>query len=218
MALTKFNFNSFDLTTAASKGLAFNSNANGFEASSDGAMTLIKTLTASSDSTISFVHGSSDVVLDSTYPVYLIKLINIHPSSGNSTGEVNFRDGGSAYDATKTTTFFRTSHRENDTETVFGHTSGGSLAQDTGTQQWCGGVSSDNDASGSGYIYLFNPSSTTFVKHFIIESQIYSPAQSEQSFAVGYCNTTTAIDGVQFSFSSGNIDAGTFKLYGIKDS
>ena len=226
MALTKFNFNSFDLTTVASSGLAFNSSANGFTTDGGGAMTLIKTLTASSDSTISFVHGSSDVVLDSTYPVYLFKLINIH-HLGNATGEVNFRDGGSAYDATKTTTFFRTSHRDNDTEVVFGsggsslHSGGGSLGQDTGTQQWSGGIgggSGQDKHSGSGYVYLFNPSSTTFVKHFMIESQIYSAAQSEQSFAAGYCNTTTAIDGVQFSFSSGNIDAGTFKLYGIKDS
>ena len=227
MALTKFNFNSFDLTTVASSGLAFNSSANGFTADGGGAMTLIKTLTASDDSTISFVHGSSDVVLDSTYPVYLFKLINVHPSSGNATGEVNFRDGGSAYDATKTTTFFRTSHRDNDTEVVFGtngsslHSGGGSLGQDTGTQQWSGGIgggAGQDEHSGSGYVYLFNPSSTTFVKHFMIESQIYSAAQSEQSFAAGYCNTTAAIDGVQFSFSSGNIGAGTFKLYGIKDS
>ena len=225
MALTKFNFNSFDLTTVASSGLAFNSSANGFTADGGGAMTLIKTLTASSDSTISFVHGSSDVVLDSTYPVYLFKLINVHPASANATGEVNFRDGGSAYDATKTTTFFRTSHRDNDTEVVFGSggsslfSNGGALEQDTGTQQWSGGIGGgESYQAGSGYVYLFNPSSTTFVKHFMIESQIYSAAQSEQSFAAGYCNTTTAIDGVQFSFSSGNIDAGTFKLYGIKDS
>ena len=224
MALTKYNYNSFDLTTAASSGLAFNSSANGFTTDGGGAMTLIKTLTASSDSTISFVHGSSDVVLDSTYPVYLFKLINIH-HLGNATGEVNFRDGGSAYDATKTTTFFRTSHRDNDTEVVFGtngsslHSGGGSLGQDTGTQQWSGGIGGgESYQAGSGYIYLFNPSSTTFVKHFIIESQIYSAAQSEQSFAAGYCNTTAAIDGVQFSMSSGDIVSGTFKLYGIKDS
>jgi len=224
VALTKYNYNSFDLTTAASSGLAFNSNANGFTTDGGGAMTLIKTLTASSDSTISFVHGSSDVVLDSTYPVYLFKLINIH-HLGNATGEVNFRDGGSAYDATKTTTFFRTSHRDNDTEVVFGtngaslHSGGGSLGQDTGTQQWSGGIGGgESYQAGSGYIYLFNPSSTTFVKHFIIESQIYSAAQSEQSFAAGYCNTTAAIDGVQFSMSSGDIVSGTFKLYGIKDS
>ena len=97
MALTKFNFNSFDLTTAASKGLAFNSSANGFETSSAGSMTLIKTLTASSSANLSFVHGSSDVVLDSTYPVYLFKWINCHPATNDTDFTVNFRDGGSNY-------------------------------------------------------------------------------------------------------------------------
>ena len=87
MALTKFNFNSFDVTSAASKGLGFNASANGFSTIDPGAMTLIKTLTASSDSTLSFVHGSSDVVLDSTYPIYLFKFINVHPSSTDVNGE-----------------------------------------------------------------------------------------------------------------------------------
>ena len=81
MALTKYNYNSFDLTTAASKGLAFNSSANGFETSSAGSMTLIKTLTASSSSDLTFVHGTSDVVLDNTYPIYLFKCINMHPGN-----------------------------------------------------------------------------------------------------------------------------------------
>ena len=83
MALTKFNYNSFDVTSAASKGLAFNSSANGFETATEGSMILIKTLTASTSSTLSFVDGSSSVVLDNTYPVYLFKFINCHHSSGS---------------------------------------------------------------------------------------------------------------------------------------
>jgi len=78
MALTKYNFNSFDLTTAASKGLAFNSSANGFTTATEGSITLIKTLTASSSSNLQFINGSSDVVLDGTYPVYLFKFISLH--------------------------------------------------------------------------------------------------------------------------------------------
>ena len=97
MALTKFNFNSFDLTTAASKGLAFNSSANGFETATEGSVVLIKTLTASTSSTLSFVHGSSNVVLDSTYPVYLFKFINIHPGTDDANFQVDFSvDGGSS--------------------------------------------------------------------------------------------------------------------------
>ena len=102
MAFTKFNFNSFDLTTAASKGLAFNSSANGFETATGGSMTLIKTLTASSSSTLSFVDGSSDVVLDNTYPVYLFKLINIHADTDNANFQFNFSaDSGSNYNVKK---------------------------------------------------------------------------------------------------------------------
>ena len=104
MALTKFNYNSFDLTTAASKGLAFNSSANGFSTSSSTAMTLIKTLTASSSGTLAFVDGSSDVVLDNTYPIYLFKFINIHPGTDSKNFKVNFSiDSGSNYNVTKTT-------------------------------------------------------------------------------------------------------------------
>ena len=103
MALSKFNFNSFDVTTAASAGLGFNASANGFSTINPGAMTLIKTLTASSSSTVSFVHGSSDVVLDSTYPVYLFKFINMHPSVDNHIFEFQGNaSGGSGYNETIT--------------------------------------------------------------------------------------------------------------------
>ena len=185
-----------------------------------GAMTLIKTLTASSSSTLSFVHGASSVVLDSTYPVYLFKLINIHSSGDSVTMKVNFRDGGSAYDAPKTSTYFRTSHTESDSETVFGYATGGDLAQATGEQQISGGLGNGNDESGSGELFLFNPSSTTFIKHFFgVTQAVAATPQTEQAFFGGYCNTTSAIDGVQFSLHGSNtMDAGTIKLYGIKDS
>ena len=185
-----------------------------------GAMTLIKTLTASSSSTLSFVHGASSVVLDSTYPVYLFKLINIHSSGDSVTMKVNFRDGGSAYDAPKTSTYFRTSHTESDSETVFGYAGGGDLANGTGEQQISGGLGNGNDESGSGELFLFNPSSTTFVKHFFgVTQAVAATPQTEQAFFGGYCNTTSAIDGVQFSLHGSNtMDAGTIKLYGIADS
>ena len=68
-------------------------------------------------------------------------------------------------------------------------------------------------------MYLFNPSSTTFMKHFIARGNTVQEASiTRADHVAGYCNTTTAIDAVQFKFSSGNIDAGTIKLYGIKDS
>ena len=219
MALTKFNFNSFDLTTAASKGLAFNSSANGFETSSAGSMTLIKTLTASSSANLSFVHGSSDVVLDSTYPVYLFKLINIHPAS-SSKMNVFFRDGGSDFDATVTSANFSSYHAEDDSATSLYNESDSDVAQGS-TVPLIRNLGGDQaDSSGVVIMYLFNPSSTTFVKHFItIDSYVYGSSYGAFSDRkAGYVNTTTAIDGVKFQMASGNIDAGTIKLYGVKDS
>ena len=185
-----------------------------------GAKTLIKTLTASSSSTLSFVHGSSDVVLDSTYPIYLFEYIGIHPATNDANFNVNFRDGGSNYDATKTSTFFRVFNEESGSDdSGLSYYTSGDVAQGTGVQLLSYGVGSDNDQCTSGEMYLFNPSSTTFVKHFISRSNTAeSSDHTWGGFMAGYCNTTTAIDGVQFSFSSGNIDAGTIKLYGIKDS
>ena len=220
MALTKYNYNSFDLTTAASKGLAFNSSANGFETSTSGSMFLIKTLTASSSSTLSFVDGSSDVVLDNTYPVYLFKMINIHPSADGADFTFNMStDSGSNYNVTKTSTNFIARLDEDDSDAQISYIGNNDLAQGTGFQIIGDGVGADNDQSGSGELYLFNPSSTTFIKHFI--SNFNGNRSSDANFNVyvsGYGNTASAIDAVQFKFSGGNIDAGTIKLYGIKDS
>ena len=220
MALTKFNFNSFDVTTAASKGLAFNSSANGFETSTPGSMTLIKTLTASSSATLSFVDGSSDVVLDNTYPVYMFKFINIHAATDGADFTFNLSaDSGSNYNVTKTSTNFIARLDEDDSDAQLSYIANNDLAQGTGFQIIGDGVGSDNDQSGSGQLFLFNPSSTTFVKHFI--SNFNGNRSSDANFNVyvaGYGNTTSAIDAVQFKFSGGNIDAGTIKLYGIKDS
>ena len=77
-------------------------------------------------------------------------------------------------------------------------------------------IGNSNDESGCGTLHLYDPSNTTFVKHFILDTQCYNEGDfSVRRLIAGYCNTTSAIDGVQFSFSSGNIDAGTFKLYGV---
>ena len=220
MALTKFNFNSFDLTTAASKGLAFNSNANGFETSSSTSMVLIKTLTASSSANLSFVHGSSDVVLDSTYPVYLFKFINMHPATDNVQFMHNSStDAGSNYNLTKTNTMFEADHAEDDSGATLNYITGHDIAQGTGNAKFTYNCGNDNDQSLSGEMYLFNPSSTTFVKHFLtVVSNSHNSDYIKNTYTAGYYNTTSDIDAVQFTYSSGNIDSGTIKLYGIKDS
>ena len=184
-----------------------------------GSMVHIKTITASSDSTLSFVHGTSDVVLDSTYPVYLFKFINIHQSQTSfASFNVGFRDGGSAYDAIKTTTKFEVYHTEADA-TSFAYSSGDDLANSTSFQR-LGLPGYNNDESMVGEMFLFAPSNTTFTKHFISKTNGYYTGSNASwaEYVTGYINTTTAIDGVQFKMSGGNIDAGTVKLYGIKDS
>ena len=205
MALVKYNNNSISAITDIADSMK-------------GAMTLIKEQTASASSTIDFVDGTSDVVLDSTYPIYLFKYISVHPSADGAQFTVNFRDGGSSYDATKTTTFFQAQHTEADA-TQFTYETDFDVAQGTGVQQLVRNIGNGNDESASGELWLFKPSSTTFIKHFIGRGCTYiSSDKQEDGYAAGYCNVTAAIDGVQFSVNSGNIDAGTFKLYGIKDS
>ena len=184
-----------------------------------GNMTLIKTLTASSSGTLSFVHGASSVVLDSTYKEYVFKIINIHPSESASF-TVGFRDGSTAYDATKTTTYFRAYHQENAGGAVLAYDTGFDLAQSTAFQDMTGdSVITDNDSGISGILHLYDPSSTTFVKHFrtdINSIKAGSSPEMKNSYSAGYCNVTAAIDAVQFKMDSGNMDSGTIKMYGIK--
>jgi len=181
-----------------------------------GAIVPIKTLTASSSGTLEFVDGTSDVVLDNTYRTYVFKFVNCHPSGSNVHFQVNFRDGGSSYDATKTTTNFHSVHNEADDDAEIGYSTGSDLAQSTAFQLLQQEVGNDNDSSVSGEMWLFNPSSTTYVKHFIATMQAsYRAYRSHNTFVGGYCNVTAAIDAVQFKFASGNIDSGTIKLYGI---
>jgi len=216
MALNKLKFNSLNVTPTAGKAVGFNSSANGLEATlSGGAMTFIKKLTASSSSTLSFVDGSSSVVLDNTYKEYLFLFKNIHPGTDAVKFKFNLSiDSGSNYNVTKTATNFYAGHTEADA-TGFGYDSG--LAQSTADAFiTVGDIGSAADESTSGYLHLFNPSSTTFVKHFISAATIYgSNPQSQITYGAGYGNTTSAIDAIQFKMDSGNIDAGTITLYGI---
>ena len=154
-----------------------------------GSMIHIKTITASSSSTIQFQDGSSGVTLDNTYPLYLFKIINMHPSVDNHIFEF----------------------QANATE---------DHGQSTDHQHLANGVGNSGGSRGlSGELFLYNPSNTTFVKHFMARCQFYEASDaSVEHYTSGYFNTTSAIDEIQFRMASGNIDDGTFKLYGIKDS
>ena len=207
MALVKYNNNSISAVTSAAS-------------IPSGAMTLIKTLTASSSSTLSFVDGSSDVVLDSTYPIYVFKFINIHPATDNA--EFTFQgstDGGSNYNTTATTTFFESYNLENASSQGLTYQTSFDSAQSTSYLNLIANVGNNDDQSCSGTLTLYNPSSTTFVKHFMCDSHnAQGLDRAYRTFVAGYFNNTNDIDAVSFKFSSGNIDSGTIKLYGIKDS
>jgi len=206
MALVKYNNNSLSAVTAASS-------------LPTGAMTLIKEQTASSSATISFVHGTSDVVLDSTYPIYLFKYINIHPATDQKKFMFQGTTDGSNFNVTMTTTWLQTYHDEADSSTNLSYITGEDQAQGTAFQSLCEDLGNDNDQCFSGELWLFNPSSTTFVKHFMsVGSEAYFSNYNNSARVAGYFNTTSAITGLQFKMESGNTDAGTFKLYGIKDS
>ena len=177
-----------------------------------GNLVFISKQTASSSASVSFTSG-----INSTYKEYIFYFNNIHPATDNVRFEMNMStDGGSNYNVTKTTTFFQTWHNEADTETTLEYATSSDLAQSTGNQRFNNGLGNDNDQSISGTLHLFDPSNTTFVKHFISTfNQVYYTDYSMNMFVAGYGNTTSAIDAVQFSMSSGNIDAGEITLFGV---
>jgi len=182
-----------------------------------GSIVFIKKLTASSSATLSFVDGTSDVVLDNTYKEYLFTFNNIHCATDDTHFEFNMSiDAGSNYNVAKTTTFFLAQHSENDDTAQVAYNTSFDLAQGTGFQSLAINQGNANDEGISGYLHLFNPSSTTFVKHFISNVNNYAYVdRSFNNYSAGYGNTTSAVDAIQFKQSSGNIDAGDICLYGI---
>jgi len=181
---------------------------------SGSSLVLLETKTASSSATLSFTSN-----IDSTYKEYQFHFIDIHPETDNINFTFNMSvDSGSNYNVAKTTTFFEAYHQENGGDQYLAIADGRDLAQGTGFQQLNGaGVQNENDGSISGYLKIFEPSSTTFVKHFISSSMsnAHNSHYAWNSFVAGYGNTTSAVDAVQFKMSSGDIDAGTIKLYGV---
>ena len=188
-----------------------------FANASGGTLILLSTQTASASANISFTTG-----LDSTYDEYIFKFINIHPATDGSRLAFNLStDGGSNYNVTKTSTFFYAYHNEADGDTALGYLPTGDLAQSTSDQRItsAGGNSADADHAIVATLTLFNPSSTTYVKHFIGVSQYTDTGDySTNDYVAGYANTTSAINAIRFKMESGNIDDGIIKMYGVKKS
>ena len=206
MALVKYNDNSISAVT--STGLA------------QGNLVPIKTLTASSSATLSFVDGSNGVVLDSTYPIYKFEFINIHPATNGADFTFQADTGtNTSYNQTMTTTAFYSENTEASGGGGVGYSTARDQAQGTAFQQISDDIGNGNDECSSGSLTIFSPSSSVFVKHFISLVNGYHEGNYSQAWHhAGYFNTATALTRFQFKMSSGNIDAGTIKLYGIKDS
>ena len=182
-----------------------------FANASGGTLTLLSTQTASASATISFTTG-----LDITYDEYIFKFINVKPATDNVQFQFNLStDSGSNYNVTKTTTFFQAVHTEADS-TELAYKTSYDLAQSTSFQILGDAIGNGGDENLSGSMQIFNPSSTTYVKHFISHIQFSRHLDFTMNFHVaGYGNTTSAVNAIRFQMSSGNFD-GTIYLYGIK--
>jgi len=183
-----------------------------------GNLILIKKQTASGSASVSFVDGASSVVLDNTYKEYIFYFNNIHPATNSANLQFQASTNtGSSYGIAITSTYFQAQHAEDDSEAALEYDSGSDLAQSTNFQTILGKEPGNgNDESTSGFMHLFDPSNTTFVKHFISRGNCLDAGpMTRDGYAAGYVNTTSAIDAIQFKMNSGNMDAGTISLYGV---
>ena len=204
MALKFANNNSLSAITSVPSGVG------------GGSLNLISTQTASSSSTISFTSN-----IDSTYKEYIFKFINIHPSAESVFSFQADTGTNTNYNQTITSTSFRAFHREDGGENGLGYITGGDQGQGTGFQHLMESpqLGTNNDENLNGTLHIFDPSNTTFVKHFMARTLSQNddgqPAYVLDGLFAGYFNTTSALTRFQFKFASGNIDSGTIKLYGI---
>ena len=203
MALVKYNNNSISSVTA-------------LDSIASGSLVLLATNTITSGvSSSSFTSN-----IDSTYDTYMFKFISMHPASDNVMFQFNgSTDGGSNYNVTKTTTIFLGYHAEDGSASALSYVPGYDLAQSTSDQLIMENLGNSNDESGSGTLFLFSPSSDTFVKHFMVVTNGYASYNYSQNYyTAGYFNTTSAINAMTFKMSSGNIDSGIIKMYGLSKS
>jgi hypothetical protein len=173
---------------------------------------IASTTVSSSTATVSFTSG-----IDSTYKEYFFIFNSIHPSQDNA--DLSFQvsaDGGSSYGVNITSSAFQAYHFENDSDAVVAYEASLDLAQSTSFQPIGNNTGNDNDQCISGYMTLFNPASTTFVKHFLaITNNANLSDISVNNYHAGYVNSTSAINAIQFKFDGGTIDSGIFQMFGV---
>ena len=169
---------------------------------------LLNTSTASGASSVSFTDLTG-------YKIFKWVFIDVNPATNNQTFRVAFStDGGSSYTTVSTTTFFEAGHREDGGWSSLQYLASEDVAQSYPVKLHRE-IGNGADESSAGELFLFNPSSTTYVKHFYSRAQVYSDAQySYDDFSAGYVNTTSAVNALQFTMASGNFD-GVIKQYGL---
>ena len=203
MALVKYNNNSISSVTA-------------LDSIASGSMVLLAT------NTITSGVSSSDFTsnIDSTYDTYIFKFINMHPATNNVKWTFQSDTGTNTnYNQTITSTDFISQHSESDSATELGYASANHQAQGTAFQPIGQLIGNGNDECVSGTLHIFDPSNTTFVKHFIANTNVYRQDDyTREHFTAGYFNTTTALTRFRFKFDSGNIDSGVIKMYGLSKS
>ena len=180
-----------------------------------GALTFIKKLTASNASTLTFHNGSSGVVLDSTYKEYIFTFNNIHTSSDS--GQFQFQGnaaGGADFNESMLSTYFHAQHNHGGNFTRLDYRTGNDNVG-TGFTLFTEGGTGEDERSLCGHMHLYNPGSTTFIKHFVAStSNAHTDDYGTTVNIAGYFNTTSAIDEIRFQQSTGNFD-GDICLYGI---
>ena len=203
MALVKHNNNSISAVTSMAN-------------LTTGAMTLIKEINSNNATTTSFVHGSSDVVLDSTYPIYQLRFINLKVETDGANLQIDFsHNGGSSFGASKTTTFSRTSG----TSGSYSYETDKDLHDSSTAQRISHAQGNDSDSGMCGYMWLNNPSSTTFHKGFQLDGIHFQTDKTNFYYHChGMINSTNAVNAIRINCSSGDVAGGIIKLYGLKDA
>ena len=178
-----------------------------------GIPTLISTNSDTTDvASIEFTSG-----IDGTYDEYMFVMTDMFPHTNNENMRVTFStNGGTDYGLTKTGTWFRGRHNEDGSDGDLAYDGSYDHAQNTDAQNLSYATGGDADQSYAGILHLFNPSNTTYVKHYYVRGNVALAADGVQDvFVAGYINTTTAVNAIKFLYSSGNI-SGTIQMYGIE--
>tara|TARA_X000001388_G_scaffold67576_1_gene54934 strand:- start:6 stop:608 length:603 start_codon:yes stop_codon:yes gene_type:complete len=176
-----------------------------------GGLIFISRSTASSSATVNITSG-----INSTYKEYIFIFNNIHPATDGTHFNFQATTNGSDFNIATTTTTFEAYNHETSGTTSLTYDGGKDHAQDTGYINLIDNIGADNDQSFSGFLHLFEPSSSVFVKHFLFTGQrLTENNYSANDRTAGYFNTTTPITGLSFKFESGNVDSGTIDMYGV---